>query len=51
MGMFKQRVIESAISEINEKSCFNITYDDIKESRKIVGFKFKIESKNNIYRD
>lgn len=49
MGMFKQRVIDSAISEINEKSCYYITYDDIKESRKIVGFKFKIESKNNIY--
>lgn len=51
MGMFKQRVIESALKEINEKSCFNINYNDIKESRKIVGFKFKIESKNNIYRD
>lgn len=51
MGMFKQRVIDSAISEIKEKSCFNITYNDIKESRKIVGFKFKIESKNNIYKD
>lgn len=51
MGMFKQRVIDSAVSEINDKSCFNVTYDYIKKSRKIVGFKFKIESKNNIYRD
>lgn len=51
IGIFKLRVIESALKEINEKSCYNITYDDIKKSRKIVGFKFKIESKNNIYRD
>lgn len=51
MGMFKQRVIDSAVSEINDKSRFNVTYEYIKKSRKIVGFKFKIESKNNIYRD
>ena len=51
IGIFKLRVIESAMKEINEKSCYYVTYNDIKESRKIVGFKFKIESKNNIYRD
>lgn len=51
MGMFKQRVIDSAVSEINDKSRFNVTYEYIKKSRKIVGFKFKIESKNNIYKD
>ena len=51
IGIFKLRVIESALKEINEKSCYYVTYNDIKESRKIVGFKFKIESKNNIYRD
>lgn len=47
MGMFTKRVIDSAISEINNKSCYHIAYEYIKESRKIVGFKFKIESKNN----
>lgn len=51
IGIFKLRVIDSALKEINEKSCYHVTYNDIKESRKIVGFKFKIESKNNIYRD
>ncbi len=51
MGMFKQRVIDSAISEINEKTCYHVIYEYIKVSRKIIGFKFKIESKNNIYRD
>lgn len=47
IGMFKQRVIDSAINEINEKSCYHISYKYIKESRKIVGFRFEIESKNN----
>ena len=47
MGMFKQRVIDSAVNEINDKSCFNVTYEYIKRSRKIIGFQFKIESKNN----
>ena len=51
IGMFNQRVIVAAITEINDKSCYYVTYEYIKKSRKITGFKFKIESKNNIYRD
>ena len=47
IGIYKLRVIESALNEINEKSCYHITYSDIKRSRKIIGFQFKIESKNN----
>lgn len=48
IGMFIQRVIDKAVSEINEKSCYCVSYEYVKYSRKIIGFKFKIESKNNI---
>lgn len=47
-AMLKVRVIDSAISEINEKLGYNISYEPIKKSRKIVGYRFTIESKNNI---
>lgn len=48
ISMFRSRVIDSAISEINEKLGYRITYEPIKRSRKIVGYKFTVESKNNI---
>lgn len=51
MGHFKAKVINTAIDEINRKLGYVITVEDIKKGRKIVGFHFKIESKNNIYRD
>lgn len=51
MGHFKVKVIDIAIKEINDKLSYHVTCEPIKNSRKIVGFKFKIESKNNIYRD
>lgn len=47
-AMLKVRVIDSAISEINEKLGYRITYEPIKRSRKIVGYRFTVESKNNI---
>lgn len=48
ISMFRSRVIDSAIAEINEKLGYNISYEPIKKSRKIVGYKFIVESKNNI---
>lgn len=44
MGHFKEKVVKSAIKEINEKLSYYITYTDIKKGRKIVGFNFHIES-------
>lgn len=49
MGHFKVKVIDIAVKEINDKLGYHVTYEDVKSSRKIVGFKFKIESKNNIF--
>lgn len=49
MGHFKVKVIDIAVREINDKLGYHVTYEDVKSSRKIVGFKFKIESKNNIF--
>lgn len=49
ISMFRARVIDGAVKEINEKLGYYVTYELIKHSRKIVGFKFIIESKNNIY--
>lgn len=47
-AMLKVRVIDSSIAEINEKLGYHITYVPIKRSRKIVGYRFTVESKNNI---
>lgn len=49
MGHFKVKVIDIAVREINDKLGYHVTYEDVKSSRKIIGFKFKIESKNNIF--
>ena len=48
-SMFKARVIEAAINEINEKLQYYITYEPVKESRRIVGFNINIKSK--IYKE
>ena len=48
-AMLKKRVIDSALNEINEKLGYHILYEPKKLSRKIVGFRFTIESKNNIH--
>lgn len=44
-------MINIAVREINDKLGYHVTYEDVKSSRKIVGFKFKIESQNNIFRE
>lgn len=42
----KEKVIDKAVNEINEKLNYYVTYEDVKESRKIVGFNFNIKSRN-----
>lgn len=46
MGNFKLRVLDLAVSEINEKADIKISYEQVKEGRVIVGFKFKILTKD-----
>lgn len=43
--LFKERVVTSAVNEINQKSGYYITVDDVKKSRKVDGYKFTIETK------
>lgn len=45
MGDFKKRVLDLAVNEINEKTDIKVSYEQVKEGRKIVGFKFKVLSK------
>ena len=42
VDIFRQRVIDSSIKEINEKTAYKVEYEKIKDGRKIVGFKFKL---------
>lgn len=43
---FKRFVLDATKEEINEYTDINIDYDDIKKGRKIIGFIFKIRSKD-----
>lgn len=43
---FKSRVLQKAIDEINEKTGVNISYEQHKKGRVIVGFTFKVKEKN-----
>ena len=45
MNNFKKKVLDLAVSEINEKTDIFIRYDNIKKGRVIIGFKFFIEKK------
>lgn len=42
LNNFKRYVIENTIKEINEKTAYKVEYENIKDGRKIVGFKFKL---------
>ena len=42
LNNFKRYVIENSIKEINEKTNYKVEYENVKEGRKIVGFKFKL---------
>lgn len=44
-GHFKDRVINIAYKEINEKTDINVTFEEIKKGRKIEGIVFFIQSK------
>lgn len=45
MHQFKERVLENAIAEINEKTDLNVKYDQFKTGRLISGFSFKVSKK------
>lgn len=40
--VFRQRVIDNSIKDINEKTSYKVEYENVKEGRKIVAFKFKL---------
>lgn len=42
---FKQRVLDVGVKEINEKSNLKVSYEQKKDGRRIVGFKFKVLEK------
>jgi len=44
-GIFKQKVLEPVLKEINEKTSINVKYEPIKDGRKVVKIKFTIERK------
>lgn len=43
-GHFKERVLDQAIKEIRENLLANISYIDVKQGRRITGFRFTAES-------
>lgn len=43
---FKAKVLDLAMSEINEKTDMNVEYTQIKKGRVVTGFQFTIEAKN-----
>lgn len=45
MSDFKKRVLDLAVNEINEKTDLKVSYTNVKQGRKIVGFNFKILEK------
>lgn len=47
MDNFKSRVLDMAISQINEYTDITAKYEQIKEGRKITGFKFSYKDKEN----
>lgn len=44
-GMWKKRVLESALNEINKKSRYHIDFTERKVGRKVVGFKLDITTR------
>ena len=42
MVNFKSRVLDSSIKEINEKTAYKVEYENVKDGRRVVGFKFKL---------
>lgn len=46
MSNFKKRVLDLAVKEINETSDLTVSYKQEKRGKRIIGFKFKVLSKN-----
>lgn len=46
MSDFKKRVLNLAVNEINEKSDLKVSYEQVKKGVAIVGFKFKVLTKD-----
>lgn len=46
MSDFKRRVLDAAVSEINDKTDLKINYEQEKEKSTIIGFKFKVLAKS-----
>ena len=45
MSNLKTRVLEPSLEEINSQTDLNLTYENIKEGRTVVGFRFKVKEK------
>ena len=45
MSMFKKRVLDLAVSQINEHTDITVKYEQVKTGRTIVGFKFSFKEK------
>ena len=45
MNDFKKRVLDLAVNEINDKTDLKVEYENVKEGRKIIGFKFTVREK------
>lgn len=45
MGQFKERVLDKAVSQINEFTDIHTTYEQHKQGRNIIGFSFTIKQK------
>ena len=43
MVNFKRRVLDLAVNEINEKTDINVSYENVKHGRSIVGFMFTVK--------
>ena len=48
---FKQRVIDKSLKDINEKTAYKIECENVKDGRKIVGFKFKLSLPEELKRE
>lgn len=46
MELFKRKVLDKSVAEINEKTKINLSYEQHKQGRKIVGFTFTVKQKS-----
>ena len=46
MSDFKRRILDATVKEVNEKTDIKVSYEQVKEGRTIVGFKFKVLTKD-----